>query len=189
MWAGVAQGGNISFHPIQSVNDMLSPSRHAGDTTVIAVSRQAMLLVKYLETCFSDLEQWLREWSLAINVKKSFAVLFAKAGRRIAKPRLFGEPIQWVDTAHYPGVTIDTRLTWSTHNDQVRKKAAQGLGPLLNRRSGLSIRNSVLLNKQLVRPMMTMRAPSGGPPFNPISENHWCFSLGVFTLLPVHLGT
>jgi hypothetical protein len=41
--------------------------------------------------------------------------------------------------------------------DQVRKKAAQRvgtLGPLLNRRSGLSIRNGVLLYKQLIRPMM-----------------------------------
>jgi len=117
MRAGVAQGGKISFHPSQSVNNMLSPSRHAGDTIVIAVSRQAVLLVKYLKTCFSDLEQWLREWRVAINVKKSFAMLFAKASRRIAKPRLFGEPIQWVDTARYPGVTIDTRLTWWTHID------------------------------------------------------------------------
>ena len=41
--------------------------------------------------------------------------------------------------------------------NQVRKKAAQRLGvlgPLLNRRSSLSIRNGVLLYKQLLRPMM-----------------------------------
>jgi hypothetical protein len=89
-------------------------------------------------------------------------------------------------------VTLDTRLTWSTHIDQVRKKAAQwlgALGPLFNRRSGLSIRNGVLLHKQLVRPMMTTRAPSGGPPLDPISGNCWCFRLGVFALLPLHLGT
>jgi hypothetical protein len=48
--------------------------------------------------------------------------------RRIQKPR----PVQlfWVDAARYLGVILDTRLTWSSHIDQVRKKAAQRLGVL-----------------------------------------------------------
>jgi len=61
---------------------------------------------------------------IAINVSKNSTMLFAKAGRRIPKPRpvqFFGEPIQWVDTARYLGVTLDTRLTWATHIDQVKK--------------------------------------------------------------------
>jgi hypothetical protein len=59
-------------------------------------------------------------------------------------------------------VILDTRLTWSSHIDQVRKKAVQRmgvLGPHLHRRSGLSIRNGVLLYKQLVRPMMDYGCP------------------------------
>jgi hypothetical protein len=75
---------------------------------------------------------------------------------------LFGEPIVWVDTARYLGVTLDKRLTWSTHINQIRKKASQRLGvlgPLLNRRSGLSIRNGVLLYRQLIRPMMDYACP------------------------------
>jgi len=129
---------------------------------------------------------------MAINVKQSSPILFAKAGRRIAKPRLFGEPIQWVDTARYLGVILDTRLSFSIYIDQARKKAAQRvrtLGRLLNRRSGPFTRNGVLLHKQLVRPLFTTRAPSGGPPLDPISGKCWCFSLGVFALLPVHLST
>jgi hypothetical protein len=60
-------------------------------------------------------------------------MLFVKTGRRVPKPRsvqIFGKPIQWVDTARYLGVTLDKRLTWSTHIDQMRKKAAQRLGTL-----------------------------------------------------------
>jgi len=80
-------------------------------------------------------------------------MFFAKAGRRNPNPRavqLFGEPIQWVDDARYLEVTLDKRLNWSMHIDQVRKKAAQRLSTLvslLNRRSDLSIRNGVLLYK------------------------------------------
>jgi len=63
---------------------------------------------------------------------------FAKAGRRIPKPqpvKLSWEPIRWVETACYLGMILDTWLIWSTHIDEMRKKATQGLGvfrPLLN---------------------------------------------------------
>jgi hypothetical protein len=59
-------------------------------------------------------------------------------------------------------VTLDTRLTWSAHINQVGRKAAQRLGvlgTLLNMRSGLSIRNGVLLYKQFIRPMMDYACP------------------------------
>jgi hypothetical protein len=59
-------------------------------------------------------------------------------------------------------VTFDIQLTWAKHIGQVRKKAAQRLGtlgPLLNRRSGLSIKNGVLLYKQLIRPIMDYACP------------------------------
>jgi hypothetical protein len=148
---------------------MSIPSRHvelalyADDTAAMATSRKPELLVSYLESFLSDLERWLKEWRIGINVSKSTAMLFTRT--RIQKPRpvqLFGETILWVDAARYLGVILDTRLTWSSHIDQVRKKAAQRLGvlgPLLHRRSGLSIRNGVLPYKQLIRPMMDYGCP------------------------------
>jgi hypothetical protein len=148
------------------VNDIPTHSRHVelaqyvDDTALVATSCSPSLLVGYLEACFGRLERWLRDWMIAINVAKSTAVLFVKAARRIQKPRavqFIGEPIQSVERARYLGVTLDTQLTWSAHVNQVGKKAAQRLGvlgPLLNRRSRLSVRNGVLLYKQLIRPMM-----------------------------------
>ena len=100
------------------------------------------------------------------NVSKSSAIIFARAGRRFLQPRpvtLFGEPIQWVETTRYLGVTLDKRLSWSPYIDQVRKKTTQRmgmLGPLLNRKSDRSVRNGVLLYKQLIRPMMNYAFPA-----------------------------
>jgi hypothetical protein len=145
---------------------MHSPSHHielalyADDTAIIATSRKSTLLVSYLESYDNNLHRWLSEWRIAINVSKSTAIIFARAGRRFIQPRpvtLFGESIEWVYTTLYLGVTLDTRLTWSPHIDQVRKRTAQRmgmLGPFLNRKSDLSARNGVLLYKQLIRPMM-----------------------------------
>ena len=121
MRAGVFQGGLIS--PVLFslyVNDMPSPSHHvdlalyADDTAVIATSRKPALLVSYLESYLNDLQRWLSEWRITINVSKSSAMIFARAGRRFIQPRpvtLFGEPIQWVETTRYLGVNLDKRLT------------------------------------------------------------------------------
>jgi len=130
-------------------------------------------------------------------------VLFAKAGRCIPTPRLvclFGGQIHWVNTARFRGVTLDKRLTWSSPIEQVRKKAAQRLGvlgTLLNRRSGLSVclsvcpsvRNGVLLYKQLILPTMDYACPIMKSAEKNILGFCMCFSPGVFALLPVHLDT
>jgi hypothetical protein len=172
MQAGVARGGLIS--PVLfslHVNDTPSPPHHIelafyADTTIIATSRKPTLLVSYLEVYLNNLQRWLTEWRIAINVSKSTSIIFARAGRRFIQPRpvtLFGEPVEWVDTSRFLGVTLDTRLTWSPHIDQVRKRAAQCFGmlvPLLIRKSDLSVRNGVLLYKQLIRPMMDYACPA-----------------------------
>jgi hypothetical protein len=99
-------------------------------------------------------------------MSKSTAIIFTRAGRRFIQHRLvtlFVQPTKWVDTTRYLRVTLDKRFTWSPHNDQVRKKTAQRmgmLGPLLNRKSELSVRNGLLLYKQLIRPMMDYACPA-----------------------------
>jgi hypothetical protein len=132
--------------PLQSVRQRHAPPSHhvdlthyADDRAVIATSRKPTLIVRYLESYLKDLQRWLSEWRIALNVSKSNAIIFARAGRRFIRPRqvtLFGEPIEWVETTRYLGVTLDKRLTWSPHIVQVRKRTAQRmgtLGPLLNR--------------------------------------------------------
>jgi len=162
MQAGVAQGRIISsvlsslyvHMPLSSCHVNLA--LYMDDTSITTGSRQPVLLVKYQETYLSDLERWLREWRFAINILKSTVMLFAKAGRHIPTNSVFGELIHWVDTARYLGVTLGKWLTWSIHIEQARKNETQRLGvrvPLLNR-SGLSIRNGVLLCKQLIHSMM-----------------------------------
>jgi hypothetical protein len=89
-------------------------------------------------------------------------------------------------------VTLDKVLTWSKNFNHVRKKAAQRLGTLvllLNRKSGLSIRNGVLLYKQLIHPMMELHFPFGGPPLAPTSRNCKSCSPSVVALLSLHNGT
>jgi hypothetical protein len=105
---------------------------------------------------------------------------------------LFGEPIQWVDTTRYLGVALDTQLTWSPHIDQITKKTAQRmgmLGPFLTRRSDFSIRNGVLLYKQLISPVMDCVCPAWRSTALTMSGGCRCCNPNVFALLRVPLGT
>ena len=111
MCAEVAQGRVIS--PVLFslyVNDIPTPSRHlklaqyADDTALVATSKQPQRLLKYLKTHLIELETWVRDWKIAINVDKSAAVLFRT--RRIPTPRplrFLGDEIQWVKKVKYLG--------------------------------------------------------------------------------------
>jgi hypothetical protein len=84
---------------------------YTDETSITAMSPQPPLLVKYQEIYLSDLERWLRKWRIAIIVSKSTAVLFAKVGSHIQTRSIFGEPIHWIVTARYLGMTLDKQLT------------------------------------------------------------------------------
>ena len=49
---------------------------HADDTVLVATSKWPTILVIYLETYLGELEIWLRDWRIAINVSKSAVMLF-----------------------------------------------------------------------------------------------------------------
>lgn len=110
-------------------------------------------------------------YDIAINVSKSITLLFVKAARLVQKPKavqFLSEPIQWVETARYLAVALDTQLTWSAHVSQVGRKAALRygvLGPLGNTRSGLFCRNDKLLRpmKDYVCPIWRSAAWQPGP--------------------------
>jgi hypothetical protein len=133
--ARVSQRGLISFILLSLYAlDMPISSHHVEielDTDIMAIianSRKPTLFVSYLESYLSELQRWLSEWRIAINVSKSTVIIFSWAGRRFIEGRsvtIFGWAMQRVDTLRYLGVTLDTRLTCSPHIDQVRKKIAR----------------------------------------------------------------
>jgi len=93
MRAWVVQGGLISpdFFSLYvneiSLSHQVELALYADYPAVIATSRKPTLLVSYLESYFYDLQRLLSEWRIAINVSKSSAMIFARAGRRFMQPR------------------------------------------------------------------------------------------------------
>lgn len=76
--------------------------------------------------------------------------------------KLNNEPIPWVQSYKYLGVTLDSKLTWGPHvTETVRKtKAAHAsLSYLSKFHCRLSIKSKLLLYKSFVRPVALYAAP------------------------------
>jgi hypothetical protein len=169
MRAGVVQGALVAPVLLNLyVNYTPTPSHHVqlaeyvNVPALVATCRSPSLLVCYLEAYLGRPGTGLEDCH---DVSESTALPFLKATRCIQTLKavhFLGQPIHWVQTTCYLEVTLGTQLTSSAHIKQVGKKAAQKLvmlGPLLDRRSGLSVRNGALLCRQLVRPMMDYACP------------------------------
>ena len=63
------------------------------------------------------------------------------------------------------------------------------LGRLLNRKSDLSVRNGVLLYKQLIRPLMDYACPAWRSAARTHVRSYRCYNPSVFASLLVPLGT
>ena len=104
MRVGVAQGRMITpvlfslyDNEISSLSHHVDLALHVDETAIKATSRKPTLLVSSLESYLNVLQRWSYEWWMTINVSKSTAIIFVRAGRRFTQPRpliLFGEPIQ-----------------------------------------------------------------------------------------------
>jgi hypothetical protein len=129
----VRQGGLITpvlfslYMPTPSHNVQLA--LYADDTATIATSRKPTLLVSYLESYLSVLQQWLSEWRIAINVSKSSAMILAQGERRFIQPRsviLFVEPIQWVGTTRLGGDSRQTTHLVASHRSGQEENCSKG---------------------------------------------------------------
>jgi muramoyltetrapeptide carboxypeptidase LdcA involved in peptidoglycan recycling len=59
---------------------------YADYTAVIDTSRKTTLFVSYPESYLYDLQRWLSEWRIAINVSKSSAIIFTEPHGESSNP-------------------------------------------------------------------------------------------------------
>ena len=162
LWTDLHYTDNHSPH---CCDVLRPPANRAASEAVVSHKRRGIPSAQALRCLpntwrhVTDVQQWLREWRLAINVSKNMAMLFAEADRRIPKTR----PVQLLGSQSI-GLIPSVIWRWpSIHGfylvDSYHLVEKESGALLLNRRSGLSTRNGVLLYKQLIRPMMDYSCP------------------------------
>lgn len=161
--AGVAQGGLWLPSAVQSVCKWYAyvlPSHQA-----CTVCRQhgchsnipqTILLIAYLETYLGKLEHWLQDWKIAVSVTGAPLCSLLRL-RHIQMPdqSSVSEPVSALKQHSILGDSSCTADLDGIHQPCRKKGSSRSgmLGCLFNNRCLLSIRNSVLLHKELKHPV------------------------------------
>jgi ribonuclease HI len=109
-------------------------------------------------------ERWCTQMGLFVNPSKTTLVMFTRnrdATSSFERLRLFGERLEYSDSVKYLGLTLDRKLLWNEHLDNVVKKATNSLWicrKMVGKLWGLKPKISHWIYTAMVRPIISYGA-------------------------------
>ncbi len=125
---------------------------------MLAVGNTIEKTTANLQSAIDNIYAWSTKWRIKINEVKSIHVNFTNRKVNYHTVELNNNTIPCKETAKYLGLNLDTKLKWKEH---IKKKTDESklkyknMYWLLGRNSQLSIRNKVLVYKQVLKPVWT----------------------------------
>ena len=134
---GFPQGGVVSaefwkivFNPaIEIINsDNTTGTGYADDLVLMRTGYSVQKSIQILQHTLDKLVQWGATCGLQFNAEKTIVVCFSKSNiTPTLKVQLNGTPIEYSNSFKYLGVTIDNKLTWAPHRENVIRTAKMNL--------------------------------------------------------------
>ena len=135
------------------------------DDLLFLVIDKASLPISHLrmkaERVLSLVSDWAAKRSIVFNPRKSKAVLFTKTKHRVVMspgPLMGGEEIKVEESLKYLGVTIDWKLMFTQHIDEVcgrAKEAVNKLSAVCAKRWGITSGAMLTIYRACVEPMLS----------------------------------
>ena len=95
----------------------------ADDTTIYTSHRNSTYLNYILQQDFNSLQQWFTANKLTLNLSKTVTMNFwPEQMDNEIKITTSEDPLPSVKSTRFLGVTIDNKLTWTTHTDNLIRK-------------------------------------------------------------------
>lgn len=130
----------------------------ADDTAILAVGKTIEETTAKLQNALNKVNQWTRDWRIALNETKSVHVNFTYKKINDLPIFLNLARIPFANEAKYLGMTLDAKLKWNSHVKMKRKELEikyREMYWLLGKHSQLSTENKLLLYKQVLKPVWT----------------------------------
>ena len=124
-----------------------------------------MELVKQLQKDFECIMKWANKWRLKISIVKTEFCVFSMINQVLEEARLYtmkleGQDIKYNPTPKILGVTLDEKMKFDIHTEQVERKALRSLD-LLRRVKETEVVNTkcmIQLYKALITPQLVYAA-------------------------------
>ena len=108
-------------------------SQFADDLGLWTTNKRNCKLEEYLQVALNTLEKWCLTWRIKLNTKKSQLITFSKTVQPSnIRVTLFGDTIKQEKTAKLLGITLDTKLTFEVHIQELTKKVNRKIWQLSN---------------------------------------------------------
>lgn len=140
------------------IEDGTTLATFADDTAILAVGNTIEETTAKLQTALNKVNEWTRDWRIALNETKSVHVNFTYKKTNDLPIFLNLARIPFANEAKYLGMTLDAKLKWNSHVKMKRKELDikyREMYWLLGKHSQLSTENKLLLYKQVLKPVWT----------------------------------
>src|SRR5690606_10385271 len=133
---------------------------YADDLAVMIIGYDNMTVASLMQLAMEKIEAWCSAHELNVNPKKTTAVVFTRRRNLegLTALKIFGEEISLKQQVRYLGVTLDSKLTWNDHIDNITRKAKNSFylcRSSLGQTWGLKPKTVYWLYTTIIRPAIT----------------------------------
>ena len=137
---GVPQGsllGPLLFilyiNDFSNSSDVLSFILFADDSNLFLSHKNPLTLANKINSELENVTQWIRANKLSLNLQKTKYMLFSNSIDALPINVVFNEtPLEQVSHIKFLGLTVDDKLSWKYHIDDICKTISRNLG-IINR--------------------------------------------------------
>lgn len=128
----------------------------ADDTNLFLTGRNLPALMRIANTEIKIVSQWLKNNHLLLNLSKTQYIIFNAANQPLndLTIKIDNNPIKRVNETKFLGVTLDEKLSWSSHIDNVCLKLSRIMGVIARVKYCIPRRSLFQLYYSLVYPHM-----------------------------------
>jgi hypothetical protein len=171
--AGVPQGSVLSpnlyniFTHDAPAHGSTESALYADDTAIFSSGVDPTIVIRCLQEHSNALLEYFASWKIKINSSKTEAIFFSRrrASRYLPGSQISvnGINIPWAQKVKYLGLTMDKKLIFKDHCEQLTSKISKLIKvyyPFINRRSRLNKCVKLTLYKTIFRPSLLYASPA-----------------------------
>lgn len=167
---GIPQGGSLSTTLfLIYINDIPKSQNtelalFADDTAIIASSKNPRLANIRINNHLNELIEYFNQWKININPQKTQLINFNQKQNQDEYQiiNIHNEIIETKEKIKYLGVTLDRKLNFKSHINNIKNKAnhiINTLYPHLNNTSKLPVNMKIQLYNSYIKPILTYASP------------------------------